>query len=84
MAVPLTSTKRGALHNFVGAVERNEAAIFHQAIESQVNEQPEDRSLRQRLQALLQRRVIGVQLFQFRQQDLHILQLTGFLPIVDQ
>ncbi len=58
MAVPLTSIKRGVLHNFRHAPKG--------------------------LQTLLQRRIVGVQLFKLRQQDLNILQLAGLLPIVDQ
>ena len=33
---------------------------------------------------LLQRRIIGVHLFELGQQDLHVLQLPAFLPVIDQ
>ena len=36
------------------------------------------------LQALLQRRVVRILLFKLCQQHLHILQLAGFLPVIDQ
>ncbi len=35
-------------------------------------------------QSLLQARVVGILLFEFGQQYLHVLQLTGFFPILDQ
>ena len=36
------------------------------------------------LEPLLQRRIIGIHLFELGREDLHVLQLPAFLPVIDQ